>query len=296
MTVRSMTGFGRARGPVGSRWTAEMSARSVNHRFLDLSVRLRESEASLEPALRRVFARHLARGKVEVTLRLTPAGASGPSLVVDERLLETLLSRLTDLSKRYPVRGELEVRDLLAVPQLVSVEAPHDGFEPEETAALEGLAEEVASAVVAMREQEGRQIASELLARVSTLEGRVGPLAARREELVRSIAATLQDRMRTLFSGVPLDSGRLEQEAALAAERSDVAEELSRLSGHLSQFRELLEKAGGPVGKKLDFLTQEILREINTLGAKARDLLSIREVLEMKAETEKIREQVQNLE
>jgi uncharacterized protein (TIGR00255 family) len=102
--------------------------------------------------------------------------------------------------------------------------------------------------------------------------------------------------MRVLFADVPLDSGRLEQEAALAAERSDVAEELARLSGHLSQFRELLLDAAGPLGKKLDFLSQEILREINTLGSKARDAQLARDVLDMKAETEKIREQVQNVE
>jgi uncharacterized protein (TIGR00255 family) len=102
--------------------------------------------------------------------------------------------------------------------------------------------------------------------------------------------------MRVLFADLPLDSGWLEQEAALAAERSDVAEELARLSGHLAQFRELVERGNGPAGKKLDFLSQEILRETNTLGSKARDLQLAREVLDMKAETEKIREQVQNLE
>jgi uncharacterized protein (TIGR00255 family) len=296
MTVRSMTGFGRARGPVGSDWSAELTARSVNHRFLDLTVRLRDAEAALEPALREVFTRRLARGKVEVTLRMTRVGPGGSSILIDEPLLESLLSRLADLSRKYPVRGELDARDLMAIPQLVSVDAPADGFAPEEVAALERLAEEVASGVVAMREEEGGRIAAELLGRIAFLEGKLAPLAARRDEIVQSIAATLRDRMRALFADVPLDSGRLEQEAALAAERSDVAEELARLTGHLAQFRELLERAGGPVGKKLDFLSQEILREVNTLGSKARDLRLIREVLDMKAETEKIREQVQNLE
>lgn len=296
MTVRSMTGFGRASGPLGPGWSAELSARSVNHRFLDLTVRLRDSEASLEPPLRQVFTRLLARGKVEVTLRLTRVGPGGPQVVIDERLVESLLARLAELSRRYPIKAELEARDLLALPQAVSVEAPSDDFTQGEIAALETLAERVASAVVAMRETEGRRIAEELSGRIELLEKKLERLSARRDEIVRSIAETLRDRMRALFPQVPLDSGRLEQEAALAAERSDVAEELSRLSGHLSQFRELLESGSGPVGKKLDFLSQEILREINTLGSKARDLQLTREVLDMKAETEKIREQVQNLE
>ena len=291
-----MTGFGRSRGAVGPRWSAELSARSVNHRFLDLTVRLREAESALEPALRQVFARHLTRGKVEVTLRLTRVGDGGPEIVIDERLLESLLSRLKDLSRRFPVKGELEVRDLFAIPQVFSLESASEGFTPEEIAAFESLAEEVAGAVVAMREEEGRRIARELLERIAALEAKLAPIAARRDEIVRSIAATLRDRLKALFADLPLDSGRLEQEAALLAERSDVSEELARLTGHLEQFRGLLEKGSGPVGKKLDFLSQEVLREINTLGSKARDRQLAREVLDMKAETEKIREQVQNVE
>ncbi|MGH9368719.1 MAG: YicC/YloC family endoribonuclease [Thermoanaerobaculia bacterium] len=296
MTVRSMTGFARARGPVGSEWSAELTARSVNHRFLDLTVRLRDAEAALEPALRQVFARHLSRGKVELTLRLTRMGSGGPRIAVDERLLESLLSRLAELSRKYPVKGELEARDLVAIPQLFSVDAPPEAYAPEEVAAVERLAEQVAGAVVAMREEEGGRIAGELARRIAFLERKLEPLAARRDEIVRSIAATLKERMRALFPDLPVDPGRLEQEAALAAERSDVAEELQRLTGHLAQFQDLLDRAAGPVGKKLDFLSQEILREINTLGSKARDLQLAREVLDMKAETEKIREQVQNLE
>jgi uncharacterized protein (TIGR00255 family) len=296
MTLRSMTGFGRARGGVGAGFACELTARSVNHRFLELSVRARDTEAPLEAAVRRVFTRRLSRGKVEVSLRWTRTEASSPAVAVDERLLESLLERLSELSRRYPIRGELEARDLLAVPQLISIDPPTDGFAAEDVEAVEKLAEEAASAVVAMREEEGRQIAAELSQRVAVLERKLEPLAARRDEIVRSIAATLRERMSSLFSGLPIDSGRLEQEAALAAERSDVSEEIARLTGHLKQFRELLDGEKGPVGKKLDFLSQEILREINTLGAKARDLTLAREVLEMKAETEKIREQVQNVE
>ncbi|HTO77282.1 MAG TPA: YicC/YloC family endoribonuclease [Thermoanaerobaculia bacterium] len=297
MTLRSMTGFGRAGGVLGPDWTAELTVRSINHRFLDLTVRVRDSESVLEPVLRQVFARRLARGKVEVTLRLTRSGGgSGPTISVDERLLESLLARVADLSTRYPIRGELQARDLLTIPQLFSVESPSDGFGPDSLAAAERLGEQAADALVAMREAEGRRLAEELRGRIAALEAGLAPLAARRDEIVRAIAATLAERMKTLFADLPLDSGRLEQEAALAAERSDIAEELARLTGHLAQFRELLDAEAGPVGKKLEFLSQEILREINTLGSKARDRDLARRVLEMKSETEKIREQVQNLE
>jgi uncharacterized protein (TIGR00255 family) len=291
-----MTGFGRAKGNVGEDWTAEIVARSVNHRFLDLNIKLRENEIDLEPVLRRVFSRHIARGKVEVSLRLRRATPAPTVISIDEGLLEALLARFAALSEHYPVSGRLEARDLLTIPQIFSVESAVDGFEEGDVAALEGIAEQAVRSLVAMREAEGALVAADLADRIGFLEKRLQQLSERRDEIVRRTLETLRERMQSLMSDAGLDPGRLEQEAALAADRSDVAEELQRLEGHLSQFASLLTSAREPVGKKLDFLAQEILRELNTLGSKGRDLQTIREVLEMKSEIEKIREQVQNLE
>lgn len=293
-----MTGFGRARGNVGEEWTAEVVARSLNHRFLDVNVKLKETEIDLEPVLRRVFTRHVARGKVEVSLRLRRATPAPTVIAIDEGLLEALLARFSELSERYPVAGRLEARDLLMIPQIFSVETTGDGFSDRDARALESVAEEAARGLVAMREAEGALVVEDLLERIAFLEKRLGQLAERRGEIVSRVFETLRARLRALSAEAGLDPGRLEQEAALAADRSDVAEELQRLEGHLGQFAALLGGAGKdePVGKKLDFLAQEILRELNTLGSKARDLQLIREVLDMKSETEKIREQVQNLE
>ena len=296
MTVRSMTGFGRASGPAGPHRTAEVAARSVNARFLDITIKTRESEAALEPVVRRAFARRLHRGKVEVSLRLKRTTASEAEITVDEALLETLLARITDLSRRYPIEGRLSVRDLMTIPQAVVVEAPNESFTEEEIAAVEALADAAAAALADMRAAEGAAIAADLMGRLGVLRQKTGVLAGRREEIARRLAETLRERVRALFPDVALDPARLEQEAALAADRSDVAEELQRLQGHLEQFEGILRSADGSVGKKLDFLTQEILRELNTLGSKSRDLASTREVLDMKSETEKIREQVQNVE
>ena len=294
--IRSMTGFGRARGPMGPDASAEIVSRSVNHRFLDLTVKVRETDNELEPVLRRVFSRHLARGKVEVTLRVKRGAGAEREVSIDEGLLEAVLARFAALSAKYPVAGRLEARDLLTIPQIFSVETGAEGFTPEEVSAVAGVAEEAAAALVGMRETEGRLVGADLADRIGLLRGKVRLLAARREEITQTIHATLRERLQTLFPQVAFDSGRLEQEAALAADRSDIAEELQRLEGHLEQFGHLLDSADGPVGKRLDFLSQEILRELNTLGSKARDLALTREVLEMKSETEKVREQVQNVE
>jgi uncharacterized protein (TIGR00255 family) len=291
-----MTGFGRAKGTVGDDWTVEVVARSVNHRFLDLNIKVKEQEIELEPVLRRVFSRHIARGKVEVSLRLRRATPAPTVISIDEGLLEALLARFAALSERYPVSGRLEARDLLTIPQIFSVESSVDGFTEEDVAALGEIARQAARELVAMREAEGALVAADLAERIAFLEKRLAELTGRRGEIVRRNLDNLRERLRLLTSEAGLDPGRLEQEAALAVDRSDIAEELQRLEGHLSQFGSLLASSREPVGKKLDFLAQEILRELNTLGSKGRDLQLIREVLEMKSEIEKIREQVQNLE
>jgi uncharacterized protein (TIGR00255 family) len=291
-----MTGFGRARGPVGRDWAGEVVARSVNGRFLDLTVKTKESEIALEPHVRRVFGRELHRGKVDVAVRLRRTTPAAADVRVDEGLLQALLERLTALSRKYPIESRLTAHDVLVAPQVVTIESSEDAFGPEEVAAVEGLAREAAAALVAMREAEGAAIVEDLLPRIDFLRGKAAVLEGRRADIARQLAATIQERVRLLFADVSLDPGRLEQEAALAADRADVAEELQRLRGHLDQFAGLLAKPPDGVGKRLDFLAQEILRELNTLGSKSRDLASTREVLEMKAETEKIREQVQNVE
>ncbi len=294
--VRSMTGFGRASGSVGKDWAGEIVARSVNSRFLDLSVKTRESEAVLEPALRRVFGKHLQRGKVEVGLRLRRTTPAQTEVSVDESLLQALLARLAALAEKFPIDARLSARDVLLIPQAVTVESSASTFTPDEIAAVENLAAEAARALVAMRESEGAAIRADLAPRIDLLRRKASVLEGRREEIARNLAATITARVRSLFPDTPLDPGRLEQEVALAADRADVAEELQRLQGHLDQFDGLLSSPPAGVGKTLDFLTQEILRELNTLGSKSRDLASTREVLDMKAETEKIREQVQNVE
>jgi uncharacterized protein (TIGR00255 family) len=291
-----MTGFGRARRNLGPETSAEIVARSVNHRFLDLTVKVRETEASLEPILRRVFSRDLSRGKVEVSLKIRRTGAVAHEITINESLLEAVLSRVSQLSAKYPVAGTLEARDLLSIPQVFSVENGAGEFSAGELARVEKLAGEAAAAVVAMREAEGSAVAADLASRIGFLQKKVGEISSRRDEITRNIFETLRARVKALFPDVALDAGRLEQEAALAADRSDISEELQRLEAHLSQFASLVASAAEPVGKRLDFLSQEILREMNTLGSKARDLQLTREVLEMKSEIEKIREQVQNVE
>jgi uncharacterized protein (TIGR00255 family) len=275
---------------------ADLSVRSVNHRALDLNVRVRESDAPLEPLLRRVFTRRLSRGKVDVALQMRRLSAAGRQVEVDEALLEAFLARLSRLAEKYPVVARLEPRDLLAVPQLFTFEDGAEELSASELSQLERVAGEAADALVAMREAEGARVAEDLSARIAGLREQLSSLASRRAEISTRVRENVRERLRAIASEFPMDPGRLEQEAALAADRSDISEELHRLDGHLTQFADLVASASEPVGKKLEFLCQEILRELNTLGSKARDLPLVREVVDMKSELEKIREQVANVE
>ena len=295
MSIRSMTGFGRAHGVVGE-WSVDVAIRTVNHRFLDLNVRLREEHADLEPAIRRAVSRAIARGKADVTVRLKRLQEPAHSITINESLLEGLLSRFAALSAKFPIGGRLEVRDLLTVPQVVHVEGTAETLDTEEVEKIAAIAGHAAAEVTRMREAEGRLLASDLLERLGFLRERLGRISDARRDILERLHASLKDRLAVLFGETPLDSGRLEQEAVLLADRSDVTEEVTRLDAHLDQFRDLLARATEPVGKKLDFLTQEIQREINTIGSKCRDLFVTRDVIDFKSETEKVREQVQNLE
>ncbi len=296
MSLRSMTGFGRATGGAGA-WEFDVTVRSVNHRFLDVTVKLRDELAEWEAPVRRAVASRLTRGKVDVAVRARCGGEASRAARVDEALLADVVARIRGAAERLNLAGELSARDLLLLPGAVQVEA---AAEPLDAGAGEALLAVVADALdrlCEMREREGEELAADLARRAETLAAAVSRIGSRRAEIVAAIAQSIRTRIAALLADLPLDPARVAQEAALLADRSDIAEELTRLSAHLSQFRGLVAgEADGGVGRRLDFLVQEIAREINTLGVKARDLPIVREVLEMKTEAEKIREQVQNIE
>jgi uncharacterized protein (TIGR00255 family) len=295
MRIRSMTGFGRAHGIAGE-WSVDVVLRSVNHRFLDLSVRLRDDHGDLEAAIRKVVGARMQRGKVDVSVRLRRVHEPPREIRIQETLLTSLLERFAELSRRFPVGGRLEVRDLLTVPDLVQVESHAEEIDAPAIEGIAAVAVQAADALAQMREAEARLLVADLAERLGFLREKLARIASLREEIVRRLHDTLKQRLALLFDNVPFDAARLEQEAALLADRSDVSEEVTRIEAHLAQFSDLLARDEGPVGKKLDFLTQEIQREINTLGAKCRDLSITHDVIDMKTETEKVREQVQNLE
>jgi uncharacterized protein (TIGR00255 family) len=291
---RSMTGFGRGEAPAaGGRVVVE--ARSVNHRFMEVALRLPPGYASLEPRLRKLVTGRFARGRIDLTTTVQAESGGGRAPAVDWEFATGLRARLEELKSRLGLPGDVDLA-LLAAQRGVFV-AEEAGPEPtwEPVAAAAGAA---LDALAAMRTEEGAALAADVRERLDRMLVLVEQVAARAPVVPAEYRERLAARVRALLAdagGVGLDPGRLEQEVALLAERADVTEELTRLRSHLGQIAALL-RAAEPVGRKLEFLLQEVHREVNTIGSKSTDMTITRTVLELKGELEKLREQAANVE
>lgn len=290
--IASMTGYGRAE----RRWRGiEMAVelRTVNHRFSELNVKLPKSLAHLEPDVKEELSALFARGRVDLSVSVNGRGDLGREVVVDGRLARSYIRQLRQLQRRYGLRGELEighlagVRDLLAIRESPSLPRATDRV-------VAQLLRNAARQVRGMRRAEGRELAADLERRLAAIEASIGRVRRQLPQVLAQYQRRLMARSSEL-AGLPIPQERLAQEVAIFAERCDVSEELVRLGSHVKQFRAHV-RAGGAIGRTLDFLVQEMNREVNTLGSKANDARISSEVVTLKGELEKIREQVQNVE
>jgi len=293
--IRSMTGFGRAQA-TGDTVAVSVEVRSVNHRHLDIALKLPRPLASLESEARRVIQRRIERGRIEVSISVTPVpGESSQHVTVDVPLARMYAEATRRMAAELGFSGGARLEWILDRPGVVSVEEaealPAEVIWPLIERTLAGALAEL----IERRETEGQALAAALgdlhealVREVDRVAERV-PLAAARQQ------ARFQERLTGLLGTHPFDESRILTEVAIWAERADIAEELTRLRAHLEQFA-LMQKDGGAVGRALDFLVQELNREVNTIAAKADDLELSRSAIALKGLLEKVREQVQNLE
>lgn len=292
--IRSMTGFGTAAAEVpGGRMTVEV--RSVNHRFSEIQIRLPRDLAPLEDRVRALVQERVRRGRVEVIVTRDEAARRARAVRVDTELAAAYARALRDLAHAIGTTGEVALAQVAALPDVLRLEEERTDAET----AWPGLQRAIRAAadgLVAMREAEGRRLAADLLARVAAVDALAAAVAARSREVVRAYSERLRARLAEMLAEVPVDEARLATELAMFAERSDITEELVRLRSHVAQFRQTVADEDGAVGRKLDFILQEMARETNTIGAKANDLEITRAIIDMKSELESLREQVQNVE
>ena len=290
--MKSMTGFGRAAATLPDGTEANVVVRGVNHRFLDVALKLRDEYAALEPAIRKAVAAVAARGHVDVLVRTTrPAGAG---VKIDMDAAERYAREWREHSSKRGLPGELTARDLLSLPGVLRAEENADGDSSFEASLLD-LVDKALREFDQTRAREGAALFLTFEEILQRIDKGVSLLDAARAGISDRIAASLRERIAKLAAGVALDDGRLEQEVALLADRADITEEIDRLKTHLAELRRLL-AAGGPIGRRLDHLAQEIHREVNTSGSKVRETGAIRLVLDLKADLEAFKEQVQNVE
>jgi uncharacterized protein (TIGR00255 family) len=289
--IRSMTGFGAAEGVVGSARVA-VEIRSVNHRFFNPSIKLPASLARWETEVREALRKSVSRGHVTLTARVERVEAK--DAVIDESRFAAYVQRLRDLKQRHLLEGPIDLATVLRLPDVIASDVEKDEGNAAE---LVAIVEKAAESLARSREAEGKRLAGFLTDRLSLVEGSVGRIAERAPQRVVEHRDRLKANVAELAGGIALDEQRMAQEIAILAERLDIGEELDRFQSHLAAFREAMRGNGGEgVGKRLGFLLQELLREANTTGSKANDSAMVQDVVAIKEELERIREQVENLE
>jgi uncharacterized protein (TIGR00255 family) len=296
--IKSMTGFASLTHE-DERATIGVTVRAVNHRFLDVQLRLPQSFGDLEPRVRALLQKRLARGRVELAISVQLRQANVPTVELNEEFANALTAALERARDRGLVTGPLTPGDLLRMPQAITVRDRGREAEPEAEAQLaasvEAAVEQALADLDAMRMREGSHLRADLNARKVLVAELIERLAGAAAEGRASLESRLAERVRDLSAQLPVDQAMVAQEIVRTAQRSDVSEEVSRFRGHIAHW-DALADGDEACGRKLDFLLQEMNREVNTLGAKADGLRVSEIIIAAKAELEKMREQVQNVE
>jgi len=291
--IRSMTGFGRAQSSVEG-YDVTVEIKSVNHRYFDFSSRLPRGFGFLDEKLKSYLGENIARGKVECGVLLTATADDSACVRVNEPLAAGYVAAVNTLAQTYGLDSGFTALDLARLPDVLSVTRA----EADEETVWNSVKPVVAAALdrfVAMREAEGAKLRDDVLSRAETILSDVAFIEERSPETVKEYQARLLDKLHEVLADASVDENRVMTEAAIYADKVAVAEETVRLRSHIDQLRSMLAGAE-PVGRKLDFLVQEMNREANTIGSKASDTEIARRVINIKAEIEKIREQIQNIE
>jgi uncharacterized protein (TIGR00255 family) len=293
--VKSMTGFGRGEYSDGKRSvTAEI--KSVNHRYCEISVKLPRRYAFVEEYAKAVAKEYIRRGKAEISFSVDHITETDARIHLNITAAEQYLANLRELKSHLELDGDIDLRLLASMPDIMK-QTPDIENEKEISAAFETALRQALRRFDDMRLTEGAALSEDIRARAELIKGYAGEVESAASDISRAYSEKLRERIRELIAGeVEIPEERIAVEAAFFADKANITEELVRLGSHLVQLESILSEEKAANGKKLDFLVQEINRETNTIGAKANDIRITNCVLEMKSETEKIREQIQNIE
>lgn len=292
--VKSMTGFGRATSEEGSNHIFSLEIKSVNHRYLDLNIRMPKSMISLEERIRKIVNERLNRGKVDIFVNYKNYGQSDTTAKVNTTLADNYVRCLEELQSRYNLKDDLSVSLIARFPDVITLEEKEENLE-ELWGDILPLLNKALGTIIAMREVEGNKLAEDIISKCNEIEQWIKTIEEKSMLVVEAYRQKLQERIQDLLGNVEIDENRLATEVAIFADKATIDEEITRLYSHLKQMRDTL-KLNEPIGRKLDFIVQEMNRETNTIASKSTDLKITNIVINIKNMIEKIREQIQNIE
>ena len=288
-----MTGYGRHREIIDGQ-DISCEVKSVNSRYLDTNIKCGRAYAALEETIKQYASTRVSRGKMDIYISIDNIAGDDNGLTVNEKFLESYVNLLRDIKERYALGGDVTIQTVAGRNEVFQLTRPDEDMEAIKNALLIVM-EKAFNSFTEMRKTEGEKLESDLLGHLEVLEELRKKIAERAPLSVKENNEKMRNRIRELLDGVAYDEARLLTECAVFADKADISEELARLNSHFSQFRKIL-KEDVPVGRKLDFLVQEMNREVNTIGSKCNDADIAKIVIEAKSFVEKIREQIQNIE
>ncbi len=289
-----MTGFGRCENQ-NDEYSCKTEIRSVNNRYIDINTRFPKSMMTLDNTVKKLIKARCARGSFDLNISIerTNGGASDQILQPNLELAEQYRQAFKKIKNNLELEGEIDINLLLSMKDVVKIEPIET--DPAREELIHATVEGALSALIQMREEEGKHLHDDILSRLETIEKNGDVIKSRQVESIQAYKGRLEERIKVLSEGAEIDPQRIAQETAIMADRCDVTEEVVRLDCHIIQFKKLLE-GSQPLGRKLEFLIQEINRETNTIGSKTIDSEVSQLVIEIKSDLEKIREQLQNIE
>lgn len=290
--MKSMTGFGRARLEKNNR-TYNIEIKSVNHRYNDITVKLPRSISYLEEKIKKEISSEISRGKVDVFVNFDNNSAEGKNIKINKELAGIYIKELKELAEENKIKQDIQVTEISKFPDVLTIENVED-----EEIIWNELSECLKQAIdnfIEMREKEGNKIKEDLERRIEEVSNKVCEISTYSTGLVEDYVVKLEAKVKEILNTDVVDKDRLNQEIVIYADKCSVEEEITRLKSHISQFKEML-NVNTPIGKKIDFLIQEMNRETNTIGSKSGSLSITNLVIDMKTQIEDIREQIQNIE
>ena len=291
--IKSMTGFGRGKNEIdGRQYSVEI--KSVNHKYSDISIKMPRQISFLEERVRKGIVSKMSRGKVDVFVSFYDYGEKGKRIRINKEVAKLYIEQLNELATETGINNNIGVMDISRLPEVLNVS--EDENEEEYWSELKVALDAAISSFISMRETEGDKISADLRDRISKIETKVSEISDYSTGLVEEYIVKLEERINELLKTSVVDENRLAQEIVIFSDKCSVQEELTRLSSHISQLLGLLDNANDPVGKKCDFIIQEMNREVNTIGSKANNINISNCVIELKTIIEDVREQVQNIE